>query len=210
MNYGCLGLCSTRNLAGLFKTIFWRVCFILNEEGRQEASRIRMDPLFKTLYLKLTKHGSSCHFVSLPCFSPGSLSRLQPVLSCMLGISQSHWSVTATRPGRNQKPTDERTRGLLWQPQPPSHCIHSPNPCIRKVQPSFCPLSSWEIVHHSTAAKNSAEHYTKCFPVLQNLKLPNHFAMASNERNTLISLNVTCLLPYPQVWGPAHCLGLQS
>lgn len=84
MNYGCLGLCSTRNLAGLFKTIFWRVCFILNEEGRQEASRIRMDPLFKTLYLKLTKHGSSCHFVSLPCFSPGSFSRLQPVLSVCL------------------------------------------------------------------------------------------------------------------------------
>lgn len=109
MNYGCLGLCSTRNLAGLCKTIFWRVCFILNEEGRQEASRIKMDPLFKTLYLKLTKHGSSCHFFSLPCFSPEPFSSLQPVLSCMLGISQAHWRVTATRPGQNQKLTDGRT-----------------------------------------------------------------------------------------------------
>lgn len=178
MNYGCLGLCSTRNLAGLCKTIFWRVCFILNEEGRQEASRIKMDPLFKTLYLKLTKHSSSCHFVSLSCFSPEPFSSLQPVLSCMLGIFQVHWWVPTTRPGQNQKLTDGRTRGL---------CGSSSHPVTASILPA---LASGRCSHLSVLSAHGKEFLRVS---LQNLKLLNHFAMASNERNTPISLNVVCL-----------------
>lgn len=144
------GLRSTRNLAGLCKTIFWRVRFILNEASRQEASRIKMDSLFKTT------HGT--HQLLPFCQSPLFLSRFlfqasAGALQYSLHLSGVPGGGCYPGPVATQEPVDMRTRRLLWEPQPPSHWIRYPNPRTRKGHPSFCSFSLWEIIPQSIIRK---------------------------------------------------------
>lgn len=118
-----------------------RVLFWMKQVGKRPVG------LKWILYLKqLTKHSSSYHFVSLPSFSPDPFSRLRLVLLSTLCISQSaseggcYRGLVAT-----WELADMRRSRLLWEPQPPSHWIHYPNPHMRKGHPSFCSLSLWEI-----------------------------------------------------------------